>query len=215
MTFRRKRSRSPEIQQQDSDLAISRLCSPQLRDPLTIALGFMNHPSLFRQCCKFTANLFDHAVYLEVFLPCAIVTPSTSGSCYETIPGFQCDQKELLNPRLGLEQAARLEIRSAGSLEVLATESLDLAKEVLATNLPRLTTIVDNNRWSVRRKRLLVEAPTLRNLPELTEIGDDSFILMPKLTSISLQGLPKLEVIGKLFRFMCYEVMQNEPEQVV
>ena len=47
----------------------------ELRDPLTIAISFMPNPGPFRACNRLTVNIWDHAIYLEGFLPCGYVMP--------------------------------------------------------------------------------------------------------------------------------------------
>ena len=65
MGTKSSKDRSVIRKQQDSIL-----CNPQLRDPMTLALSYMPNPGLFRPACRFTAECWEHAKYLEVVLYC-------------------------------------------------------------------------------------------------------------------------------------------------
>jgi hypothetical protein len=61
------------------------LCSSELRDPLTRTVSFMVNPSPFRQCCRFTVECWDHAIYLEGELSCpTVLGPSLLTSLVES-----------------------------------------------------------------------------------------------------------------------------------
>ena len=46
------------------------LCRPELRDPMSIVMGFTPNPGKLRLCCRFTVECYAHGIYLEAMQPC-------------------------------------------------------------------------------------------------------------------------------------------------
>ena len=218
------------------------LCNPQLRDPLTIALGFMKNPAMFRVCCHFTRNVWDQAVYLEGELPCAFgeLTPTPDGGSDDvtvrTVPlplhpkpnffnEIPVSAVVLRNNTQLTELKSNLLVDTSSfrgaisfihlpNLRRIDHDFIDRASltKVVFQNLPALTEV--GRSWVCACTSL--KTAVFQDLPELTQVDNCWLHRCTSLESVTIRNLPKLVKVGDSFLYHCSSlqtvVFQDLPE---
>ena len=153
----------------------SLLCSPELRDPLTIAISFMPNPAPFRGCSHFTLGVWDQALYLEGALPCAT--------------GVSAKNDDADGEEVAARQHVPVSLTRLYQSECLCS--------LTVKNIPNLKMIPES---CVDTMPALREV-TFKDLPELAEAAGCWVRKCPALECATFEGLPKLKSVGPSWLF--------------